>query len=122
MSIREEEAKKVNDRIYDSFMELVDCMHSLEELGGFGTIVRKLDSILGRLENLSRELVFVEKESNTNDKFNVGDKVMADGLICEIVDAGEDEDGTMWYDVTPVTGYAHGFVRSFTADKLLKVQ
>ena len=33
MSIRKEEAKKVNDKLYDSFMELVDCMHSLEELG-----------------------------------------------------------------------------------------
>ena len=81
-------------------------------------MLTELDEIPCRLST-----VFVEKESNTNDKFNVGDKVIADGLVCEIVDAGEDiEDGTTWYEVTPVTGYAHGFVRSFTADKLLKVQ
>ena len=56
MSKRKEEAKKVNDKIYDSFMELVDCIHSLEELGGFGTIVRKLDNLVGKLEALSNEL------------------------------------------------------------------
>ena len=58
MSERKEQAKQINDRIYDSFMELVGCMHDLEELGGFGTQVKKLDSLVGKLENLSHEIEY----------------------------------------------------------------
>lgn len=47
----------------------------------------------------------------------VGTWVEADGLICEVLEVVEYE-GETYYEVTPVSGYARGFVRTFTADKL----
>lgn len=54
-------------------------------------------------------------------ELQVGDKVMADKLLCEILEINEDEDGVKWYGCTPVSGYARGFIRQFTADSLRRV-
>ena len=48
---------------------------------------------------------------------SVGDKVLADDLLCEILEVNE-EDGVFYYDVTPVEGIAHGFTRTFTLKDL----
>lgn len=53
---RGEEIKIIVDRMYDSsFMDLISSMHELEELGCVKEC-RKLDTILGKLENLCNEL------------------------------------------------------------------
>lgn len=53
---RGNEIKVIVDDMYDdSFMNLVHAMHELEELGCKAEC-RKLDTILGKLENLCNEL------------------------------------------------------------------
>ena len=50
----------------------------------------------------------------------VGDRVMADRLLCEIVEINEEE-GVAYCDVTPVSGCYRGFIRTFRADSLRRV-
>lgn len=54
---RGEEIKRIVDDMYgNSFNDLVSAMHDLEELGCKAEC-RKLDTILGKLENLCNDLV-----------------------------------------------------------------
>ena len=59
---------------------------------------------------------FAEKLSKESP-LSVGDKVIADDLLCEVLEVNE-EDGVFYYDVTPVEGIARGFTRTFTLKDL----
>ena len=47
---------KVTDRMDDAFTELVQCMHDLEGCCGCKAQAKKLDTIVGKLENVMHEL------------------------------------------------------------------
>lgn len=64
---------------------------------------------------------YVCKKQGSEDGLKVGDMVMADGLVCEILEINEC-DGELYYDVTPAAGYARGFTRTFTAKELRKAE
>lgn len=48
--------------------------------------------------------------------------VIADGLLCEVVEIDRDENGAEWYTVTPLEGFARGFCREFRKDAVTEIR
>lgn len=88
----------MNDERFQKYLKDFNCTAAYETLTFYGRTAWQV-----RLHFKSPEI-------------KRGAHVTADGLLCEVVEIVEDEG--VWYGVTPVTGYARGFVRYFTADKL----
>lgn len=80
----------------------------------FDKDVAIFDEEVEMLEDACNEKLSRERESGYP---KVGDKVIADDLLCEVVEVNE-EDGVFYYDVTPVEGIARGFTRTFALKDL----